>query len=220
MAQAPVMPLFTDALIADTTHLNTKQFGAYVLILIATWRNNGKAFADNDRRLAQLCRMRVDTWRRFYRPVLVEFFNISDGFWHQKRLEKEWAKRRWFVEKPEKDISEHNRSHDTKNDSSHEPKNRSSLDPVSSENNKLQARGLTRARARSSHIHKNPSSSSLLSSARARGLSVGPDRARDEIATPVNGHPVELGSWKQAFAAVANLMPPDPERRRKRDTTA
>jgi hypothetical protein len=37
MAQAPVMPLFTDALIGDTTP-ERFEFGAYLLIMIATWR--------------------------------------------------------------------------------------------------------------------------------------------------------------------------------------
>jgi uncharacterized protein YdaU (DUF1376 family) len=95
MAQAPVMPLFTDALIGDTTHLSTEQFGAYVLILIATWRNNGKALPDDDKRMAHICRISVARWRKSMRPVLVEFFR--DG-WHQLRLEKEYERVNQLIE--------------------------------------------------------------------------------------------------------------------------
>jgi uncharacterized protein YdaU (DUF1376 family) len=90
MAKAPIMPVFTDALIGDTTHLSTEQFGAYVLILIATWRNNGKALPDDDQRMARICRMGVKKWRQKVRNNLVEFFTINDGFWHQHRLEQEF----------------------------------------------------------------------------------------------------------------------------------
>jgi uncharacterized protein YdaU (DUF1376 family) len=62
-----------------------------MLILIATWRNNGQALPDDDRRMAHLTRATVKEWRTRLRPVLVEFFDISDGHWHQKRLEAEWA---------------------------------------------------------------------------------------------------------------------------------
>jgi uncharacterized protein YdaU (DUF1376 family) len=92
MAKAPIMPVFTDALIGDTTHLSTEQFGAYVLILLATWRNNGRALPDDDARMARLCRAGVQRWRSKLRPSLVEFFDISDGLWHQHRLEKEWER--------------------------------------------------------------------------------------------------------------------------------
>jgi uncharacterized protein YdaU (DUF1376 family) len=89
------MPVFTDALIGDTTHLSTEEFGAYVLILVATWRNNGEALPDCDARMARICRVTAKRWRQRLRPILSEFFNTSDGFWHQKRLEKEFA----YVEK-------------------------------------------------------------------------------------------------------------------------
>jgi uncharacterized protein YdaU (DUF1376 family) len=54
-----------------------------MLILIATWRNNGQALPDENRRMAHLTRATVKEWRTRLRPVLVEFFDISDGHWHQ-----------------------------------------------------------------------------------------------------------------------------------------
>ena len=90
MSQAPSMPVFTDALIGDTTHLSAEEFGCYCLLLFATWRNNGQPFEDGDRRLCRICRVSERRWRAVIRPVLVEFFDLSDGRWRQKRLEKEW----------------------------------------------------------------------------------------------------------------------------------
>lgn len=83
------MPVFPDALIADTTHLSAEEFGAYFLILLATWRNNGEPFRDDDKRLARICRVGPKKWRTL-RPVLVPFFDLSGAFWAQKRLKKEW----------------------------------------------------------------------------------------------------------------------------------
>lgn len=90
MAKAPVMPLWTDALIGDTTHLSAEQFGCYVLILVATWRNNGKPLPDDDSRMAKICKIGVTKWRRKVKPILREFFDVNESGWHQQRLEKEW----------------------------------------------------------------------------------------------------------------------------------
>lgn len=92
MAKAPIMPLFTDALIGDTTHLSAEQFGAYVLILIATWRNNGQALPDDDERMAKICRVSRAKFRQKLRPILSEFFTISESRWRQQRLEIEWER--------------------------------------------------------------------------------------------------------------------------------
>jgi hypothetical protein len=96
------MPVITDALIGDTTHLSTEQFGAYVLILIATWRNNGQALADDDESMAHICRCSLARWRKHLRPKLIPFFDLADGHWHQKRLEAEWALVMGKIEKQRK----------------------------------------------------------------------------------------------------------------------
>ncbi len=95
MAKAPSMPVFVDALVGDTTDLSPEEFGAYCLILFATWRNGGVPFGDEDNRLARICRVTVKRWRERLRPVLARFFDLSDGTWRQGRLEKEWI----FVQK-------------------------------------------------------------------------------------------------------------------------
>jgi uncharacterized protein YdaU (DUF1376 family) len=85
-----MMPVFTDALLGDTLHLSAEEFGAYCLLLFATWRNNGRALVEDDRKMARICRVTPKRWRDRLRPVLAAFFDTSDGTWHQKRLEKEW----------------------------------------------------------------------------------------------------------------------------------
>ena len=93
MAKAPVMPLFTDALIGDTMHLSDAEFGSYMLLLVATWRNNGTALPDDDKMLAKVCRVSYQKWRTSRRRALASFFHIDpETGWHQKRLEKEWQR--------------------------------------------------------------------------------------------------------------------------------
>lgn len=92
MSQAPVMPVFVDALIGDTLDLTAEEFGAYLLLLFATWRNNGNPLPDDPGKLSRICRCSVMRWNRVLRPALIGFFRRDDdGFLHQKRLEKEWA---------------------------------------------------------------------------------------------------------------------------------
>lgn len=99
MAQAPIMPVFTDALIGDTTHLSTEQFGAYVLILIATWRNNGEPLPDDDKQLANVTRAGLQKWKKNLRPMVSKFFTVNASGWHQKRLESEWQRVSAIIQK-------------------------------------------------------------------------------------------------------------------------
>ena len=85
------MPVFTDALIGDTTHLDMAEFGSYCMILFVTWRNNGTPLPDDDARMARICRMSLSQWKKA-RPTLATFFDLSDGVWRQNRLEKTWKK--------------------------------------------------------------------------------------------------------------------------------
>lgn len=90
MSKAPSMPVFTDALIGDTTDLSIEEFGAYTMLLFVTWRNNGAPLPDDPVRMARICRMSEKRWSEKIRPVLVRFFDLSEGTWRQARLEKEW----------------------------------------------------------------------------------------------------------------------------------
>jgi hypothetical protein len=48
LAEFPALPLFTDAYLGDTTHLSTFEHGAYLLLLIVSWRTPGCCVADDD----------------------------------------------------------------------------------------------------------------------------------------------------------------------------
>lgn len=88
MADFPSLPLWTDAYLADTTHLTTEEHGAYLLLLIAAWRSPDCCLPDDDTRLARFVRATPRVWARL-RPVMATFFTIEGGFWTQKRLSKE-----------------------------------------------------------------------------------------------------------------------------------
>lgn len=89
MAEFPALPLFTDAYLGDTTHLSTFEHGAYLLLLIVSWRSPGCCLPDDDGLLARYTRMTRDKWRKA-RPILEPFFTVIDGFWHQARLQDEF----------------------------------------------------------------------------------------------------------------------------------
>ncbi len=97
MSLAPFMPLFCDAYLGDTMHLSLEEHGAYLKLLMITWRNNGQALPDNDARLARMLGVTLDRWRRKLRPVLIGFFDLSDGSWRQPRLEKQWKQSQNFI---------------------------------------------------------------------------------------------------------------------------
>jgi uncharacterized protein YdaU (DUF1376 family) len=89
VAEFPSLPLFTDAYLGDTTHLSTFEHGAYLLLLIVSWRSTGCRMPDDDALLARYTRMTRDKWRKT-RPILEPFFQVRDGFWHQARLQDEF----------------------------------------------------------------------------------------------------------------------------------
>ena len=88
MSKAPIWPVATDALIADTTHLSTEEFGAYVLLMIAQWRSNGAPLPSDEARLARMARLSARAWEKA-RPALVDLFEVGESGWRQKRVEKD-----------------------------------------------------------------------------------------------------------------------------------
>lgn len=88
MADFPALPLWTDAFLADTNNLSTEETGAYLLLLMSAWRTSTCTLPDNDIQLARMARVGRKKWARI-RPVMMQFFDVSDGVWYQKRLLKE-----------------------------------------------------------------------------------------------------------------------------------
>lgn len=93
MAKADIwMPLYIGDYLADTMHLTTEQHGAYLLLIMAYWKN-GAALSSNDSRLAATCRLSLDAWS-MHKHTLASFFDTwSDPeLWILVRAEKEMEK--------------------------------------------------------------------------------------------------------------------------------
>lgn len=87
MAEFPAMPLYTDAYLADTTHLSAQEHGAYMLLLMVAWRTGETALPDDDALLARYAKVDPRTWRKI-KPTVMAFWVLSDGFWSQKKQQK------------------------------------------------------------------------------------------------------------------------------------
>lgn len=84
------MPLLTDSLIGDTSHLSAAEFGAYMRILVAMWRAGG-SLPDDDARLARIAGMTPKQWASAAHVVRVLLSPCDAGI-TQKRLLKEWLR--------------------------------------------------------------------------------------------------------------------------------
>jgi uncharacterized protein YdaU (DUF1376 family) len=87
MAEFAAMPLWTDAYLGDTTHLTTIEHGAYLLLLMAMWRNDGN-LPDDDKLLARYARLTGGQWARIS-PTVRAFFTVENGSIYQSRLTDE-----------------------------------------------------------------------------------------------------------------------------------
>jgi uncharacterized protein YdaU (DUF1376 family) len=83
------MPVYIGDYLADTMHLSTEQHGAYLLLLFHLWRRG--ILQDDDAVLAQITGLPIKAWS-LCRAVLAEFFEIHDGQWHHRRVERERIK--------------------------------------------------------------------------------------------------------------------------------
>jgi uncharacterized protein YdaU (DUF1376 family) len=90
MAALPYMQLYVADYLADTAHLNAEEHGAYLLLLMNYWQR-GKPLPDSNDRLATVARTLNDRWTTV-RKALEEFFEIRDGFWYHKRIERDLEK--------------------------------------------------------------------------------------------------------------------------------
>lgn len=90
MSDAPIMPFFTDAYLADCHHLSTEAHGALLLILLHTWRAGGKPLAD-DERMRRIVKARSARKWVELKSELAPLFDLSEGTWRQKKLERTWA---------------------------------------------------------------------------------------------------------------------------------
>lgn len=83
------MPLWIGAYMADTMTFTTAQHGAYLLLLMAYWRER-VALPDDDEQLRAITRASKAEWAKL-RPVLARKFKVEGGVWWHKRVEAEIA---------------------------------------------------------------------------------------------------------------------------------
>lgn len=92
MAEYPALPLWTDAYLADCSHLTDAEHGRYFLMLQHMWRSPGRRFPNDDQWLSRKFCRSVEDIRALFRPLVQEFF-LTDGNWlFHKRLEREWQR--------------------------------------------------------------------------------------------------------------------------------
>lgn len=94
MADFPSLPLFTDAILADTDHLNDEEFGLYMRILILMWRTPGCRIPNDEnwlkKRLKHASHTPLLNNSNGIMETLKEFCKCDGNFWTQKRLLKEY----------------------------------------------------------------------------------------------------------------------------------
>lgn len=90
MAEYPAMPLWTDAYLADTRHLDRGEHGAYLLLLMEAWRRPNCSLPDDDKLLARMAACTPDEWQEI-KPAIMAFWTLDKRAkeWRQKRQRKE-----------------------------------------------------------------------------------------------------------------------------------
>lgn len=90
MAEFPALPLFTDALLADTEHLTNEEFGAYIRLLVLIWRNANCRIPAKEEWIMRRLRANSSEYNKLYKPLVKEFLTSDGNYITQKRLRKEF----------------------------------------------------------------------------------------------------------------------------------
>lgn len=79
-------PFYVGDYLRDTSRLSTEAHGAYLLLILDYWPNG--APPDDNGTLASITKLSPKAWLAM-RPRLEPFFNVTDGRWMHKRIERE-----------------------------------------------------------------------------------------------------------------------------------
>lgn len=96
MAEFPAMPVWTDAYLADCSHLKDEEHGRYFLILMAMWRSPECRIPNDISWLARKFRRSEEEIHKLFKPLINEFCHSDANWITQKRLlqEFEYVRRR------------------------------------------------------------------------------------------------------------------------------
>lgn len=83
-------PVNVDRMAGETMTLTAEQIGAYVLLKMAYWRNQGP-LPDDDESFASAAKVALPAWRKMRAKIAV-FFVVENGLWTSTELEEELAK--------------------------------------------------------------------------------------------------------------------------------
>lgn len=90
LADFPYLPLWTDAYLADTTHLRTEEHGAYLLLLFSAWRTADCSLPDDDDVLSRVAGLSLSKWQTMKSTIMAFWrLNKKRKRWEQKRLKNE-----------------------------------------------------------------------------------------------------------------------------------
>jgi uncharacterized protein YdaU (DUF1376 family) len=86
----PFMPLFLGDLLADTLHLSTQEFGAYMLLILHAWKHEAKVDSREARQVARVSRFQ---WPKLSSKIS-QFFDTTTvpNFWIHLRVKIELEK--------------------------------------------------------------------------------------------------------------------------------
>lgn len=81
------MPLWIGDYLAGTMTLTTEQHGAYLLLIMAAWKEGGRLPNLNEQ-LQAITRLPPSKWKS-YEPTLSGFFDVTPNFWTHRRVLEE-----------------------------------------------------------------------------------------------------------------------------------
>ena len=88
MSAPAYLPLFGSDYLADTRHLTTEEHGAYLLLMMAAWRQDDCGLPLDDKKLARIVGLTVRKWDAI-KGTILEFWSVENGRIYQGRLRKE-----------------------------------------------------------------------------------------------------------------------------------
>lgn len=91
MSEIPFIQFYPGDYFKDTVLLTTEQHGAYLLLLFSAWGRKDCKLPDDDQLLARATRLSVRKWKSI-KPVIMEFFEVENGYLFNLRLLSEHQK--------------------------------------------------------------------------------------------------------------------------------
>ena len=88
MSSPAYLPLFGNDYLADTRHLTTEEHGAYLLLMMAAWRQEDCGLPLDDKKLSRIAGLSTRKWGQI-RSTILEFWQVENGRIYQRRLLKE-----------------------------------------------------------------------------------------------------------------------------------